>query len=467
LIRYLSAMILVGATSLPAADWPGLHGGATRSATSTETGLARTWPEGGPPLVWSTNGLGQGFASVAVAGDVIVTAGEREAVDKGERRHLTALNLKTGTTLWSVPWHHCGSTPFVQADRVYNQGGGVVSCHALADGKLLWQFDLRPIQQAPRPKPPFKVEFERWYNSPLVHGGRVYVVTDHPQAFVVALDAATGKEVWRANGPETVLGMGASSPALVRRGNRDLLLVPADLHLYGVDAADGKVLWQATMGVKTERSPVKAPCNDPLYHNGLVTLVNGYDGTTKTFRLNEDGSQVSEVWTRKGPASYQESAVVCKGLLFGMGQLTGADAEQNPDLRINGLSLAEAKQRKLVGPDARQITDSGMICLDAATGAVRGIRTDVKAPKQGGYSGPMTIAADGLLFVQWSEYPVCVRLVQPDADMTVLGTLTVPAPEKLPPKAYRNFTAPALSQGRLIVREHDNIWCYDVRKQSQ
>jgi hypothetical protein len=48
--------------------------------------------------------------------------------------------------------------------------------------------------------------------------------------------------------------------------------------------------------------------------------------------------------------------------------------------------------------------------------------------------------------------------------MEILGRAVVPAPETLPPKSYRNYTAPALVDGRLLVREHDNLWCYDVRR---
>jgi hypothetical protein len=55
------------AASTMAADWPQWRG-PRRDAISTETGLLKEWPSGGPPLVWKAKGLGAGYSSVAVVG---------------------------------------------------------------------------------------------------------------------------------------------------------------------------------------------------------------------------------------------------------------------------------------------------------------------------------------------------------------------------------------------------------------
>ena len=54
-----------------AGDWPTFRG-PQRTAVSSETGLLQSWPEGGPKLLWETNGAGRGYASLAVAGSFIV-----------------------------------------------------------------------------------------------------------------------------------------------------------------------------------------------------------------------------------------------------------------------------------------------------------------------------------------------------------------------------------------------------------
>ena len=60
--------------SLPAGDWSQWRG-PERDNISVEWGLLQEWPVGGPPLVWRTNGIGQGIASTAVVGDAIYTLG--------------------------------------------------------------------------------------------------------------------------------------------------------------------------------------------------------------------------------------------------------------------------------------------------------------------------------------------------------------------------------------------------------
>ena len=60
------AALLVTAHAARCAEWPCFHG-ALRDNQSTETGLLGTWPEGGPPLLWTAAGLGVGYSSVAVS----------------------------------------------------------------------------------------------------------------------------------------------------------------------------------------------------------------------------------------------------------------------------------------------------------------------------------------------------------------------------------------------------------------
>jgi len=47
-------------------DWPQFRG-PSRDGKSAETGLLKKWPEAGPKLLWSVDGLGIGFSSVAIA----------------------------------------------------------------------------------------------------------------------------------------------------------------------------------------------------------------------------------------------------------------------------------------------------------------------------------------------------------------------------------------------------------------
>ena len=48
-------------------DWPGWRG-PDRTGVSTETGLLKEWPRGGPKLLWKAKGLGIGYSTPSVAG---------------------------------------------------------------------------------------------------------------------------------------------------------------------------------------------------------------------------------------------------------------------------------------------------------------------------------------------------------------------------------------------------------------
>ena len=76
LVECLAVFVITAGTAL-AVDWPEWRG-PNRDGISAETGLLTSWPEGGPPLLWTTRGLGEGFASFGVSGGKVFTQGQSE-----------------------------------------------------------------------------------------------------------------------------------------------------------------------------------------------------------------------------------------------------------------------------------------------------------------------------------------------------------------------------------------------------
>ena len=104
----------------PTSDWPQWRG-PNRDGISTETGLLTEWKEP-PALLWKKSGLGRGYASIAVVGDVLYTAGKVK-----EESLAYALNEADGSVKWSVPLGKAGdenprATPTVDGERVYFLG---------------------------------------------------------------------------------------------------------------------------------------------------------------------------------------------------------------------------------------------------------------------------------------------------------------------------------------------------------
>src|SRR5579864_82964 len=150
----LVAVLLPGLAprTLEGADWPQFRG-PERDGVSMETGLRKTWPEGGPPLLWTYKDAGLGYSGPAVVGDRLYLAGARRtpAGDR-DREYVFGLDLKTAPgqpprEVWSAPigplfrWNgnqwNAGpnATPTVAGDLVFALGGfGDLVCVEAATG---------------------------------------------------------------------------------------------------------------------------------------------------------------------------------------------------------------------------------------------------------------------------------------------------------------------------------------------
>jgi Ca2+-binding EF-hand superfamily protein len=97
----LSALLALGSNvwgEVPSGpgDWPQWRG-PQRNNLSTETGLAREWPEAGPPVVWQVDTVGVGYSSLAVKDGYLVTQGDLDGVE-----HIICLKAADGSTVWAV-----------------------------------------------------------------------------------------------------------------------------------------------------------------------------------------------------------------------------------------------------------------------------------------------------------------------------------------------------------------------------
>ena len=174
---------------------------------SKETGLLKAWPANGPPVVWTAGGLGNGYGSMAVAGERVFVQGTR-----GGRSVVVALNRADGKEVWSKALGQAGNddrgpgprgTPTVDGDRLYVLTElGDLAC-LKTDGTEVWQRNILRDFSGPQ---------IRWQisESPLVDGAHVIVSPGGPGAGMVKLDKMTGKTVWTAK--ELSDAAGYSSP---------------------------------------------------------------------------------------------------------------------------------------------------------------------------------------------------------------------------------------------------------------
>ena len=203
-------VLVIAATSLaqPAApfDWPQWQGPA-RSAISKETGLLKEWPKDGPPLAWKTTGLGGGDSTPSVAAGRIYGMSHR-----GADEIVWALSEKDGKEIWAVRiapaqpqnWPQSkegpSCTPTVDGERLYVMGlAGNLACLQAADGKVIWQRNLRSDFGGRSPMWSYR-------ESPLVDGDKVICTPGGEEATMVALNKLTGETIWKSHVPDRVGG---------------------------------------------------------------------------------------------------------------------------------------------------------------------------------------------------------------------------------------------------------------------
>src|SRR5262245_33464327 len=90
--RFLLAIVPI----LLAADWPQFLG-PTRNGQSTETGLLKEWPTGGPAIAWKTD-VGTGWAGPVVADGKVILFHR-----VGDEEITACLDAVTGKEVWKHP----------------------------------------------------------------------------------------------------------------------------------------------------------------------------------------------------------------------------------------------------------------------------------------------------------------------------------------------------------------------------
>ncbi|MGA2067099.1 MAG: PQQ-binding-like beta-propeller repeat protein [Thermoguttaceae bacterium] len=287
------------------ADWPGWRG-PNRDGKSPDRGLLHQWPDGGPKLLWKFDPIGHGYSSVAVVGGTVYTTG-----DQDEALVIFALG-PDGKLQWqseadkAYSRSHPGAraTPTVDGGRLYLlSGNGAIGCFDAATGRKQWSRHTKEFGGSP----------SQWgyAESPLIYGELV-IVKPGGKKCIVALDKATGRTVWTSSGFTAAPEYG--SAILVTFEGRPMVIAPTRGGLVGVDARDGKLLWQNDFSAN-----IIASCPTPAYAGGYVFWANGYGAGGICLRLKKQGDTIAaeQVWTTKDMVCHHGGYVIHDGYVYG------------------------------------------------------------------------------------------------------------------------------------------------------
>ena len=250
--RATALVLLLTSATLQADDWPRWLG-AQGDSHWNETGLLAKFPAAGPVVKWRVP-VRWGYSGPAVAAgkvfimDYDITEGTPDANPGGRtkiqgKERVRCFDSATGKELWThaydAPYElsfpagpRC--TPTVDGDLVYALGAeGLLTCLSTADGKLLWEMDLKKTYQVNSPIWGFA-------SHPLVVGDLVMVKPGGEGTTAVALDKKTGKEVWRAL---TSKEPGYAPAVLINHGGKEQVIICHGEALNSLDPLTGKGYW--------------------------------------------------------------------------------------------------------------------------------------------------------------------------------------------------------------------------------
>lgn len=228
-----------------ASDWPQLLG-PDRNGVATDESLIEDWGRTGPKVLWE-NPVGDGFAGVAVAGERAVAF-----VREGAKEIVRCYDPASGKVLWEsgTDCLYQGGVsndkgprcvPLISADHVFTFGvEGRLRCLKLSDGKEVWQRettkDFNPLEGY------FGVG-----STPVFYKDSLIVnVGGRDESSVVAFNAENGKTLWTAFNDHASY----SSPIIASVGGKDLAIVITRLHVAGIDPATGEVQFSVPFGAR-------------------------------------------------------------------------------------------------------------------------------------------------------------------------------------------------------------------------
>jgi len=346
--RYGMVAVLLAMTTPAPADWPRFRGPsgdglATRPGSDMRLGLPVRWSED-ENIAWKTPIPHIGWSSpVVLNGQVWLTS----ATPEGHDFYAICVDAESGAIRFSERIFHADNpeplgnplngyaspTPVVEAGRVYVHFGSYgTACLDTGTFKIVWKRDDLPCRHYRGPG-----------SSPILFENLLILTMDGVDVqYLVALDKATGRTVWKtdrtadwddldADGKprdEGDLRKAYSTPLIVEADGATQMLSVGAKAVYGYEPRTGRELWKV-------RTPAFSGAAAPIYRDGVAYMISGF-GQTELMAIRVDGSgDVTDshvLWKTARTVPRTPSPVLIDDLLF-------------------------------------TINDTGMvICMDAATG---------------------------------------------------------------------------------------------------
>lgn len=307
----LSLLIALTGLTAHAEDWPQFRG-PTGQGHSTERNLPLEWSES-KNILWKTPVSGRGWSSpVVVGGRVWLTSAVRErdgvslralAYDAATGREAVNVELfrLRDAALLNPKNSHASPTPIVGGDRVYVHFGAAGTAAITTAGEIVWKTSLRFTNQ------------HGGGGSPVLYDDLLIFNCDGwDAAFVVALDAQTGKVRWKTN-RRYPADQAYTTPLIIRVGDRDQVVSVGAYRAAAYEPRSGREIWRVSYRDGFSNVP------RPVYGHGLVYIATGFQQPS-LLAVRADGTgdvtRTHIAWTQQRAAPYTPSPIVVGDLLY-------------------------------------------------------------------------------------------------------------------------------------------------------
>ncbi len=427
-----------------ATDYPqflGPDANSTLLATEIET----DWQAHEPRILWKQP-IGKGWSGFAVQGDAAYTMEQRE-----QEEWISCYDANTGKLLWhyAIPGLHFNAlggtgpraTPTIYDGRVYAMSAvSELVCLDMRSGARIWSVDLLKITGSTQSEFESKVT---WGRSPsaLAIDGKVVIplggTSASPMQSLIAFDAKTGAEVWRAGDDQ----ISYSSPTVVTlQGQRQILYV-SEAKLSAFAIADGKTLWSEPW---PSHSNGDANVSQPIaIDDTRVLMTKGYGSGAQVIEiaLQAGAWSTKSLWKVEGVLRTKFTSCVIKdGCAFGLndGILECVDLSNGKRLWKKG--RYRHGQVLLLGNELLITAENGSLVLVAADS--KEFRELATLPVIGDVTWNTAALSGDRLLMRNSDEAACVILpLKSSGASTTAASVTSTTEESIKPKSGEQGTA--------------------------
>lgn len=392
-------VLILCAGAVYADDWPQFRG-INNDGISAETGINQNWSKKTFKILWEMPMGDDGYAGPCVVGKTVYIIDR-----KGDYDIVKAINIISGKIDWEYKYKEDSDENygFARATPTFDNNKLYIISQR---GKL---FCLNSLNGKLIWKldviAKFNGKLPRWEMaiSPVIDGDKLLICPGGKNN-LIAINKNDGKVIWKGGNSDMI---GYATPVIATIHSVKQYVLFTGYKAIGVNAKDGKVLWSFPWKTSYDVNAAMPLVID----NEYVFITSGYKHGSALLKISKDNSNAQNVWKEenKNMMAHFSSPIYYNGYIFG-----------NSD-------------------------PGDLVCLDKKSGKLLG--------KKEGFEKGGLIAVDGVI-IALDGRKGQLYVVEAKPGLKELASVKI--------LGGQSWTAPILSDKKLIIRNRDYLACIDL-----